>query len=714
MKKTIRTMSAMGMLLAVGLAFVTPLQAQTEEPREESIVRVMSYNVYHGARRRGQPLLQTARVIQEGRADIVGLQEIQVRKYPKNTEELAQLLGWNHDVDSEIVTRYEIIERIKGDNSRNKGGIKVKLPSGQEAYIFNVHLPSGPYQPYQLLGITRGGEKITTEAEAIEWARKARYQPHVVRLLRKIRFLYDQKTPVFVVGDFNEPSHLDWTEAAAQSGRHPIKVAYPTSKAMTKAGFVDTYRTIYPDEMKNPGYTWSPMYKPDDPTTHYDRIDFVYFKGKGVELTDAKIVGENKENADIVVSPYPSDHRAVVATFSLAKQADKGIAGPLMGDVKPDGMTLWMYAPAKSRCTFNYHAEESSLVDKKTGTFTAEPNPAAKGSGQVFKSPLTGLLPDTRYRYQVSVDGKPDPAWKGSFKTAPVEGKPSAFRLAITSCMRSGGPQDSWNLLLAEKPDLHITVGDTQYSDTTDPTVQLKHHVAYRQEKEFANVLRHVPVYAIWDDHDYGPNNSDGTAKGKEFSLAGWKQFWANPELGTVDTPGAFFKFSYGDVDFFVVDGRYHRSPNEVPDDEKKRMLGDAQFEWLLNGLKNSKARFKIIASGSTLHHSKVDGWRIYTFSRHSLFDAIKENQISGVMYLSGDMHQSLVWEHHESDRVGYPMVEVMSSGIANSGQKGFATIDFDTTRDDPTARVRIIFGDGKVHTDKTWKLSQLGHKKEL
>ena len=160
-----------------------------------------------------------------------------------------------------------------------------------------------------------------------------------------------------------------------------------------------------------------------------------------------------------------------------------------------------------------------------------------------------------------------------------------------------------------------------------------------------------------------------------------------------------------------MVDGRYYRDPNELPDDDKKRKLGDAQFEWLLNGLKNSKAKFKIIASGSVLHHSKVDGWRIFTFSRHRLFDAIKKHKISGVMYIGGDMHQSLVWQHHESDRVGYPMIEIMSSGITNGKDLSFATIDFDTTVDDPTARVRIIYGRGKkVNTDKTWKLSQLKH----
>ena len=80
-------------------------------------------------------------------------------------------------------------------------------------------------------------------------------------------------------------------------------------------------------------------------------------------------------------------------------------------------------------------------------------------------------------------------------------------------------------------------------------------------------------------------------------------------------------------------------------------------------------------------------------------------------MYMSGDIHNSLVWEHHESERVGYPLVEVISSGVANSRTLSFATVDFDTTLQDPTARVRIVYGDGTIRADKTWKLSQLSPK---
>ena len=307
-------------LFTVGPGFVNLLYAQAGEEG----VRVMSYNIHRGGVvMLKQPLSQTAKVIQFSKADIVGIQETRSPR-GDTLQDLAKLLGWNHDMESCIVTRYEIVEHFKGGKDY-KGGIKVKIASNMHAYVFNLHLPSHPYQPYQLLGIRPKWHKhtnnitfIKTEAETIDWAQKARGKD-VAKLLKQIKGLPDKDAPVFVVGDFNEPSHLDWTEAAAKAGRHPIKVAYPTSTEMTKAGFSDSYRTIYPDEMKHPGYTWSSFYKFDDPTTHHDRIDFVYFKGKGIKLNEVKIVGENQKDADIVISPYPSDHRAVVANFKLTK-----------------------------------------------------------------------------------------------------------------------------------------------------------------------------------------------------------------------------------------------------------------------------------------------------------------------------------------------------------------------------------------------------------
>ena len=402
---------------------------------------------------------------------------------------------------------------------------------------------------------------------------------------------------------------------------------------------------------------------------------------------------------------------ALLVTFTCSFGQDHpSISGPMVGHVTESRAIIWMYAPKGSELKISIKKDSKS---SKTTTYTFEPvsNPAGELQGVPYTVSLKELKPLTNYKYQVSVNGKLDDAHRGAFRTAPLDGKGSKFRMAVTSCMKFGQPQKSWELLLAEKPDLHVTLGDTQYSDTTNPTTQWKHHLRYRAVSEFAAVLKSTPNYAMWDDHDYGPNNSDGSAVGKEDSLAGWNQFWGNSASGTATTPGAFFKFSWGDVDFFMVDGRYHRSPDNAPDDDDKRMLGDAQFAWLIDGLKNSKAKFKVIASGSTLADSKNDGWRIYTFARHRLFDAIGQNKISGVVYLSGDIHRSRVWTHPESDRVGYPLIEVISSGVANSKTLSYATVDFDTTKADPSIQVRIIHGDGEAHADRSWKLSDLTHK---
>ena len=317
-KNNIRKITRTGTLLAAAAFVITALHAEPQKPGEkpdrDSTVRVMSYNACRGGTYQGQPLSQSSKMIELAKADIVGLQEIGA-----NVEELAKLLGWNHS--GPFLTHYEIVEHVTGMGKRPWDGIKVKLPSGQHAYVFNAHLPNPPNQAYQLMGLKGGYRsypKIDTEEEAIAGAKKTRGK-YIARLLKLIKSFAVTEAPIFVVGDFNEPSHLDWTEAAAKSGRHPIKVAYPTSSAMATAGFGDAYRTIYRDEMKNPGLTWSPKYTVDDPKTHHDRIDFVYFKGKGFKVSEVKIVGENQENADIVITPYPSDHRAVVATFTLNK-----------------------------------------------------------------------------------------------------------------------------------------------------------------------------------------------------------------------------------------------------------------------------------------------------------------------------------------------------------------------------------------------------------
>jgi endonuclease/exonuclease/phosphatase family metal-dependent hydrolase len=211
------------------------------------------------------------------------------------------------------------LSRFKfGNPAPDKNGVQILLNNGAKIAFFNVHLNYIPYQPYQLLQIPYGNAPfIRTETEALAEAIKARGHD-VKAALNDISAMKDENIPLILAGDFNEPSHQDWTEAAAKAGRHPIKVSWPSTKAFADAGLTDAYRKLYPDEMERPGYTWTNTTAPDDPKDHHDRIDFIFYRGKGLLPRSAYIIGESTANADIVIVPYPGDHRSVAVEFTLA------------------------------------------------------------------------------------------------------------------------------------------------------------------------------------------------------------------------------------------------------------------------------------------------------------------------------------------------------------------------------------------------------------
>ncbi|GEP44924.1 endonuclease/exonuclease/phosphatase family protein [Brevifollis gellanilyticus] len=315
MKPFIHLPSQVLAFLAVVMACNQAIESLAAEPQAE-IVWVMSLNLWHGGDGGKQPLDQMVTLIRQSQADLVGLQETagfapQGKPRPDRTAEIARRLGWHHVEQgggTGIVSRFEIVAVTP-----KKWGIKVKLPSGRHLYHFNAHLFHSPYQPYQLLGIPYGKAPfLKTGEEAVQAARDTRGD-EVARLLAEVKTILPDGVPVFITGDFNEPSHLDWTPASVKAGHCPLPVLWPSTQAVEAAGFIDTYRAVYPDPVKNRGLTWTPRTRVDDPKDRHDRIDFVFVGGPPFRVRAARVVGESPEYADVVVSPYPSDHRAVVS-----------------------------------------------------------------------------------------------------------------------------------------------------------------------------------------------------------------------------------------------------------------------------------------------------------------------------------------------------------------------------------------------------------------
>jgi hypothetical protein len=146
--------------------------------------------------------------------------------------------------------------------------------------------------------------------------------PAIQDEVRELPKLAGRGIPVFLTGDFNTPSHLDWTQAVADARADvPFPVQWPVSKTLTNAGFKDSFRIVHPDPLAKPGHTWTPGSPEGEKVEVHDRIDWVLSTGPATAAA-SRVVGEaGNPNSDLQIGPWPSDHRGVVSTFDVTPAA---------------------------------------------------------------------------------------------------------------------------------------------------------------------------------------------------------------------------------------------------------------------------------------------------------------------------------------------------------------------------------------------------------
>ncbi len=180
-----------------------------------------------------------------------------------------------------------------------------------------------------------------------------------------------------------------------------------------------------------------------------------------------------------------------------------------------------------------------------------------------------------------------------------------------------------------------------------------------------------MPHLAIWDDHDYGPNNIGGNYILKETSKKVFDSYWANPSSGERGE-GIYTMYSHGDADFFLCDDRWWRSPDDVKDsingvgNPEKIMLGKKQLDWLKQSLLYSNAAFKFVVVGSQVLNpvSPYDKLRDFTLEYQDLLNFLMEYKVNGVVFLTGDRHHS---EIIKVDRNGsYPLYDITVSPLTS------------------------------------------------
>jgi len=285
------------LLIATSLTVVASAAAQA--PTEPVELRVMTFNIWYGAT--ATDLGKVIEAIGAAEADVVGMQEPYAR-----LRRIADALGFYASPRMHVISRYPILEPEGSDGN----WAYLVLPGGLGA-IANTHLTCCPYTPYRI--VHKGFDRQTTLAQE----NRTRI-PETLKHLEALQPLLDGAVPTFFTGDFNSPSWRDWTRPAIEARGLPFPIRWPVSVAMEDAGFVDSFRAVHPDPVAEPGFTWTPGYPA--PFVYdwdvFDRIDFVWAAGPATPL-ESRIVGESPANADIVVTPYPTDHRGVVSTFSV-------------------------------------------------------------------------------------------------------------------------------------------------------------------------------------------------------------------------------------------------------------------------------------------------------------------------------------------------------------------------------------------------------------
>jgi endonuclease/exonuclease/phosphatase family metal-dependent hydrolase len=308
----VRTLTLLAVLTCAGIAMPA---ASADDGIE---LRIMTFNVWYGGEQ--VSLERVGAAIRAADADIVGLQETD-----RNLQAIAEAAGLPYvDPRRRLISRWPIFDSGSGVRTetgaspysttaldRNALHAWIMVRPGRVVAVANVHLSNAPSG----LEAARSGQSAAEVAKLEAVSRLAEVEPLTV-----LGRVAADGTPVFLTGDFNTASHLDWTEATRSTRNDvPYVMDWPVTRRLATAGLRDSYREAHHDPVASPGYTWTPgaPHPLADHERSRDRIDYVFTAGR-TETVAAQVVGEvDGPNTDIAIFPWPSDHRAVVSTFSV-------------------------------------------------------------------------------------------------------------------------------------------------------------------------------------------------------------------------------------------------------------------------------------------------------------------------------------------------------------------------------------------------------------
>ena len=403
------------------------------------------------------------------------------------------------------------------------------------------------------------------------------------------------------------------------------------------------------------------------------------------------------------------------------------IHGPMLGDVTDNSARFWV----RTRTASTVRVSVSSTSRQKQLSAVSASSTDTDFTAVIH---VEGLQPNTHYTYQVEIDGIALNAIY-HFTTFPPDNSPASFSIGFGGCAGyTPWFERIWRLIAGHQFPLFLLTGDNVYID--DPTRKaVQQYCYYRRQSrpEFRELVAGTSIAAIWDDHEFGENDSWG---GPDTDLPSWKRpvwetfknNWNNPSYGGGDEfPGCWFSFSMADVDFFMLDDRYYRDNHkDPPPNRPPTMLGPLQKEWFFHAIRQSRATFKVIVTSVPWAYGvkpgSTDPWQGFKAERDEIFSFLAAHRIDGVFLLSGDRHRADLWKIDRSD--GYPLYDFENARLTNlhthdvipgaifgyNEKCTFGRLRFDTTLKDPEVTYDIISIDNELIYSFTLRLSDISH----
>jgi alkaline phosphatase D len=390
----------------------------------------------------------------------------------------------------------------------------------------------------------------------------------------------------------------------------------------------------------------------------------------------------------------------LLLAVSSASAAGRLVSGPMLGYQTHREVAVWLETEGASEITLTYTRADSRTdsAAAPSPVTVALPGPApTPAGGQPVKFVLGPLEMGATYDYSLAIDGRPLELDRPlRFRTTAQHewrGPAPDFSFLFGSCAyfndapydRPGRPYGSgsgaiWSSMAASGADFMLWLGDTLYLREADWSSASGIWYRFRADRaapELQPFLSAMPHYATWDDHEFGPNNSNADWPLAHVARAAFEAYWPNQAFGTARDPRAIYhRFQWADAVFLVMDNRTHRIDSTTPDDlpgYPKHQYGPAQLRWLKQNLASRNEggarrhqRLTFIATGSQflserLYPGSEDHHR-YQAERAEILDFIRANRIGGVVFLSGDVHFSEVLRR--DGPLPYPLFEFTSSAL--------------------------------------------------